>query len=279
MSGVIFHIQRSHFHVWISQIDWCCFYYFIRNSLVALLEALCARRHYFSYMNESRYFSYMNESCCTWQGNMFHIRRNHVSVIRTPACFWAIGLPAKLLEYVICNDKSNINQWQACLMYVWDMSYVWKSHVSHIKESGLTDVMSHILRSHFSYLKETCLKYEVVIANKWTRRVSYLWKNHVWYVKEWCEWNCMSHVLVWQCIYISMFVCVYTYVRAQTQGRGGWDEGGGRRRVETYETGCQSKSCIREIRVCLFFVYFNLSLLCVWIECPIIVMCLRHFGI
>ena len=25
-----------------SVIDWCCFYYFVRNSLVALLEALCA---------------------------------------------------------------------------------------------------------------------------------------------------------------------------------------------------------------------------------------------
>ena len=24
-------------------IDWCCFYYFVRNSLVALLEALCSR--------------------------------------------------------------------------------------------------------------------------------------------------------------------------------------------------------------------------------------------
>jgi len=27
-------------------IDWCCFYYFVRNSLVALLEALCARKGY-----------------------------------------------------------------------------------------------------------------------------------------------------------------------------------------------------------------------------------------
>jgi len=26
--------------------DWCCFYYFVRNSLVALLEALCARKRY-----------------------------------------------------------------------------------------------------------------------------------------------------------------------------------------------------------------------------------------
>ena len=29
-------------HLWAS-IDWCCCYYFVRNSLVALLEALCAR--------------------------------------------------------------------------------------------------------------------------------------------------------------------------------------------------------------------------------------------
>ena len=27
-------------------IDWCCFYYFVRNSLVALLEALCALMHH-----------------------------------------------------------------------------------------------------------------------------------------------------------------------------------------------------------------------------------------
>jgi len=29
---------------WEQLIDWCCFYYFVRNSLVALLEALCARK-------------------------------------------------------------------------------------------------------------------------------------------------------------------------------------------------------------------------------------------
>jgi len=32
---------RSHLFGFI--IDWCCFYYFVRNSLVALLEALCAQ--------------------------------------------------------------------------------------------------------------------------------------------------------------------------------------------------------------------------------------------
>jgi len=38
---------HSHFHfpIWYKHIefDWCCFYYFLRNSLVALLEALFAR--------------------------------------------------------------------------------------------------------------------------------------------------------------------------------------------------------------------------------------------
>ena len=32
-------------------IAWCCFYYFARNSLVALLEALCARIFFFRFVN------------------------------------------------------------------------------------------------------------------------------------------------------------------------------------------------------------------------------------
>jgi len=33
-------VEMVHMLTW---FDWCCFYYFVRNSLVALLEALCAR--------------------------------------------------------------------------------------------------------------------------------------------------------------------------------------------------------------------------------------------
>jgi len=33
--------------------DWCCFYYFVRNSLVALLEASCARIFFFRFVNIS----------------------------------------------------------------------------------------------------------------------------------------------------------------------------------------------------------------------------------
>ena len=32
-------------------VGWCCFYYFVRNSLVALLEALCARILFFRFVN------------------------------------------------------------------------------------------------------------------------------------------------------------------------------------------------------------------------------------
>jgi len=34
--------QKAHLHPWNSNVDWCWFYYSIRNSLVALLEALFA---------------------------------------------------------------------------------------------------------------------------------------------------------------------------------------------------------------------------------------------
>jgi len=45
---VKFHVCPTHkcrtlLFLILSLIDWCCFYYFVRNSLVALLEALCAR--------------------------------------------------------------------------------------------------------------------------------------------------------------------------------------------------------------------------------------------
>ena len=36
-------------------IDWCCFYYFVRNSLVALLEAVCARRRTVDFLSRARY--------------------------------------------------------------------------------------------------------------------------------------------------------------------------------------------------------------------------------
>ena len=37
--------------MWGGGVDWCCFYYFVRNSLVALLEALCARIPFFRFVN------------------------------------------------------------------------------------------------------------------------------------------------------------------------------------------------------------------------------------
>jgi len=37
--------------MWQGLIDWCCFYYFVRNSLVALLEASCARNLFFRFVH------------------------------------------------------------------------------------------------------------------------------------------------------------------------------------------------------------------------------------
>ena len=43
---------RITLHAGFTKIDWCCFYYFVRNSLVALLEALCARILFFRIVNQ-----------------------------------------------------------------------------------------------------------------------------------------------------------------------------------------------------------------------------------
>jgi len=45
-------------------IDWCCFYYFVRNSLLALLQALCAR--IFS-------FRFVNIGFCLWKNKYIYI--------------------------------------------------------------------------------------------------------------------------------------------------------------------------------------------------------------
>jgi len=52
---VMVHMNES-CHIWMSNVtyewvDWCCFYYYLRNSLVALLEALCARIVFFGFVN------------------------------------------------------------------------------------------------------------------------------------------------------------------------------------------------------------------------------------
>jgi len=42
---------------WYMNFDWCCFYYFVRKSLVALLDALCTREWYVSCNCEHLQFS------------------------------------------------------------------------------------------------------------------------------------------------------------------------------------------------------------------------------
>jgi len=41
------------------KIDWCCLYYFVRNSLVALLEALCARILFFRFVNIGFFLTFL----------------------------------------------------------------------------------------------------------------------------------------------------------------------------------------------------------------------------
>jgi len=45
-------------------IDWCCFYYFVRNSLVALLEALCAQILCFRFVNIGFFLTFLSPFLC-----------------------------------------------------------------------------------------------------------------------------------------------------------------------------------------------------------------------
>ena len=58
---------HSLLHIWntpsFNPFHWCCFYYFVRNSLVALLEALCARIFSFRFVNIGFFLTYFLFVC------------------------------------------------------------------------------------------------------------------------------------------------------------------------------------------------------------------------
>ena len=72
--------------------DWCCFYYFVRKSLVALLEALCARK-YMTDFQVCRGGSFSKEG----------VGNNCSGSINAHVHIWQ-----KCRKTVICQPKTNI---------------------------------------------------------------------------------------------------------------------------------------------------------------------------
>ena len=80
-----------------TQIDGCCFYYFVRNSLVALLEALR------SLVGRSGGRGFVGDRPSKNEKN----QHTDISNLKR---FEQIELQAKLLNYFLENNKSNSNQ-------------------------------------------------------------------------------------------------------------------------------------------------------------------------
>ena len=95
-------------------IDWCCFYYSIRNSLVALLEALFARI-YFRFENQIELLVFDNHifcfACSKWKIFSTTKAVSPDLITSEKHIFEHMELPANLLDYFLRNNKSNINQY------------------------------------------------------------------------------------------------------------------------------------------------------------------------
>jgi len=84
-------------------IDWCCFYLFVRNSLVAFLEALCAR--IFSSDSWYRYFLYF------WCAYARSLTKPFFHPSQTGSCAW-------LSPFLLCADCTYVLV-SVCYVRIW----------------------------------------------------------------------------------------------------------------------------------------------------------------
>jgi len=83
-------------------IDWCCFYYFVRNSLVALLEALCA----LVFSLDSYTLSHIFIRVGALAELLFW--KNHLLLVFDP--IWVRNSP-KILSFFICTSSMVTSNW------------------------------------------------------------------------------------------------------------------------------------------------------------------------
>jgi len=93
-------------------INWCCFYYFVRNSLEPLLEALCAQKLYFWLFICPH--PYLSLHVCTWNFLSFFLSRNF-----TCTCLPNYGHVCPLYSHV------SLHQWIDWYIYTRIYTYIY----------------------------------------------------------------------------------------------------------------------------------------------------------
>jgi len=127
---------------------------------ICLCTAACTHRH-------KRVTSHMNESCHT----------EHIE------------LPAKLLDYFLRSNESNINQYEWVITRVNESCHTWTSHVTyqlvmpHMNESGHTWT-SHVTKEWvISHMNEPCHIRMSPVTYGWVmsylNETCHMWTGHV----------------------------------------------------------------------------------------------------
>jgi len=99
---------KKHCFVRFYCFDWCCFYYFVRNSIVALLEALCAEIFSFRFANigfVSEFFFFVFVSARS-------LTKPFLRLSQPGSCAW-------LSSFLLCADCTCVLVCACLCMCVW----------------------------------------------------------------------------------------------------------------------------------------------------------------
>jgi len=92
--------------IYIYMIDWCCFYYLVRNGLVALLEALCARIFSFRFVNIGFFLTFFFCVCAR------SLTKPFFRLSQPGSCVW-------LSPFLLCADCTCVLVCVCLCMCMW----------------------------------------------------------------------------------------------------------------------------------------------------------------
>jgi len=159
--------------------DLCCFYYFVRNSLVALLEALCAREPVMAQTWMSLVTS-MTESCPSMTESCgIHVNETYHTNEWGMSHTW-ISHASHANETWHTHASATSHIWTSQSTDKWVTSNIWMSPVTHWYESVMSQswnqqVISLFWMSPATYWKSTCHACEWLMAHTWNEIQTYRW--------------------------------------------------------------------------------------------------------
>jgi len=170
---LVYMCDLTYSYVWHDTfIDWCCFYYFIKNSLVALLEALFAR-----------YVWQDSCICVIWLVHVLGVRRSHVGHDSFRSMMWLIHMCDRTCLHVCQDSLTCVTK----LVHMCDTtdSYVWQD--SWIRVTRLIYVFDET-RSYVWHDSFMCVR---LIIHMFDKPHSYVWTSRVSNIHRFYKCKCV----------------------------------------------------------------------------------------